>query len=247
MDRIEQLMKNAKPHLAEPGTSTSPGALPDRSEVFSTDSNLVYLTKHRPRWARVRATAGVVLAAASVIGAVVLAGNLVPRSAPAVTGTHSVSATPTPAPTPTATVSASANDSCSVANIDQQRHDQVRAIEPIPDEHHQYYRVLGCGEGWIAYSISDEGVRARGVDGGNAWFNLARLQDNHRFLTDFAQGWASVYSWEFQSFAVQNGEFATAQQAMDQEFANKGIPVRLRPQLVGAGPAAPTGVTAPQP
>lgn len=36
---------------------------------------------------------------------------------------------------------------------------------------------------------------------------------------------------------LQNGQRVTAQEAMDQEFAQKGIPVELRPRLVGEGPA----------
>lgn len=265
MDRIEQLMKNAKPHVPEPGTS--PNAFPDRSDVFSTDPNLVRPAQHRPKRTAVRATAGGLLAAACVLGAVVLAGNLAPQSAPApapaATSTPTASAEPsstptlspsaTPTPTPISTASAtptpistgtdspSIADSCSITNIDQQRHDQVRAIEPIPAQFQQYYTVLGCAEGWIAYSITDEGVRARGTDGGNAWFSLARLQDNGRYLTDFSQIWASVKSWEFQSLEVQHGEYATAQEAMDQEFMSNGIPVQLRPELVGAGPTGPAG------
>ncbi|WP_369745251.1 hypothetical protein [Paenarthrobacter sp. AMU7] len=130
--------------------------------------------------------------------------------------------------------------SCTVANIDIQRNDQVRAIKPIPAEHEQYYTVLGCAEGWVAYSISDDGIRAIGLDGGNAWYNVGKLQANGRYLTEFGQLWASIYNWESLGYAVQNGQFATVQQGMDKEFADKGIPVRLRTQLVGAGPTAPT-------
>ena len=49
------------------------------------------------------------------------------------------------------------------------------------------------------------------------------------------QEWSSVYNWEFQA---TNNQGLTPQQAMDKEFAQKGIPVELRPQLVGDGPAA---------
>ena len=44
-----------------------------------------------------------------------------------------------------------------------------------------------------------------------------------------------VFNWEFQA---TNNQGLTPQQAMDKEFAEKGIPVELRPQLVGDGPAA---------
>ncbi|NWL13889.1 hypothetical protein DM793_21750 [Paenarthrobacter nitroguajacolicus] len=135
---------------------------------------------------------------------------------------------------------------CTPANIDIQRADQVRAIKPIPTNEQQYYTVLGCAEGWLAYSISDEGIRAIGLDGGNAWYNIATLQGNGRYLTDFGQLWTSVYNWESHSSALQNdpnNKFATAQESMDAEFATKGIPVRLRAQLVGPGPTTPGGTT----
>jgi len=129
---------------------------------------------------------------------------------------------------------------CTPANIDIQRHDTVRAIMPIPAAEQQYYTVLGCAEGWLAYSISDEGIRVAGLDGGNAWYSLARLQNDGRYLTDFAQLWATVHNWEFLVFYVRDGRYATVQEAMDDQFATYGIPVRLREQLVGPGPAAGT-------
>lgn len=290
MDRIEQLMKNAKPHVPDPGTT--PGVLPGRSQVFSDDPNVVSLADRKFRRTGWAATAGVALAAAAVVGAVVVAGNLVPQSAPApaTTDTPTVTATPTPTPTASATTTPSATASptptptptqtpvwsaeptpttiitppplpttapqttapagpaagaCTPANIDIQRNDQVRAIKPIPTNEQQYYTVLGCAEGWLAYAISDEGIRAIGLDGGNAWYNVATLQSNGRYLTDFGQLWTSVNNWEFLAYDVQNGKSATVQEGMDNEFATKGIPVRLRPQLVGPGPAVPTGTSTP--
>ncbi|MFC8040214.1 hypothetical protein ACFUOZ_12740 [Paenarthrobacter sp. NPDC057355] len=288
MDRIEQLMKNAKPNVPEPGTT--PGVIPGRSHVFSDDPNIVSLAGRKSRRTGWAATAGVVLAAAAVVGAVVVADNLVPESAPApaTTDTPTVTATPTPTPTvtpsattsptptttptetpvwsptptpttvmtppvpttaPPATVPAGpAAGACTPDNIDIRRNDTVQAIKPIPANEQQYYTVLGCAEGWLAYAISDEGIRAIGLDGGNVYYNIARLQDNGRYLADFAQLWSSVYNWEFQSLRVQNDpdkKFATAQQSMDAEFAAQGIPVRLRTQLVGPGPAAPPTTGAP--
>jgi hypothetical protein len=121
-----------------------------------------------------------------------------------------------------------------MANVDQQFNDQVRAIKAVPAAERHYYTVLGCADGWLAYSISDEGIRALQLDGGNAWYKIAKLQ-NGRFLCDVRQEWAHVFNWEFQA---TNNQGLTAQQAMDKEFAAKGIPVKLRPQLVGDGPAA---------
>ena len=108
-------------------------------------------------------------------------------------------------------------------------------IIPIAPAEQGYYTVLGCAGGWLTpYSISGDGIRALQLDGGNAWFKIAKLQ-NGRFLCDVRQEWSSVYNWEFQA---TNNQGLTPQQAMDKEFADKGIPVELRPQLVGDGPAA---------
>lgn len=263
MDRIEQLMKDAKPPVTAPGSSED-----SRSVVSSTDPNVLTLARqpsarrpgaqelpapHRRRPGRVAAAA--VLAAAAVVGAVIVGGNLLPQPAPG--PAHSGAPTPVPslgtasaAPTtpPPTTASASASSSaapgaaplttggaaCIPANIDQLRNDQQRPILPIPPAEQAYYTVLGCADGWLAYTISDEGARALQLDGGNAWFRLAKLQ-NGRFLWDVRQPWATVLNWEFQAL---NNQGLTPQQAMDKEFAQKGIPASLRPQLVGDGPAA---------
>ncbi|WP_416405489.1 hypothetical protein [Arthrobacter sp. LFS091] len=293
MDRIEQLMKNAKPNVPEPGTT--PGVLPGRSHVFSEDPNIISLAERKSKRTGWAATTGVVLAAAAVVGAIVVADNLVPQSAPApaTTDTPSITATPTPTPTASPTVSPSATPSttptstptetpvwsaeptpttvitppppaatapaappatvpdgpaagaCTPANIDIRRNDTVRAIKPIPSTEQQYYTVLGCAEGWLAYAISDEGIRAIGLDGGNAWYGVATLQSNGRYLDDNQQIYSSIYNWEFLAYDVQNGKYATVQEGMDNEFATKGIPVRLRTQLVGPGPTAPTGTNTP--
>lgn len=258
MDRIEQLMKDAKPRVGAPGAE--PGSDPARSIVFSTDPNIVRLAGRTPaRRNAVRAAAATVLAAAAVVGAVVVGGNLMPQPAPGPARTGipapTVSASPSPssptpstaspaASSPTASAAAGALSTggvaCTMANVDQQRNDQERAIQPIPGAEQAYYTVLGCADGWLAYSISDDGVRALGLDGGNAWYQIAKLQ-NGRFLCDFRQEWSSVFTWKFQALnndVSQNGQQVTPQQAMDKEFADKGIPVELRPQLVGDGPAA---------
>lgn len=259
MDRIEQLMKDAKPRVGVPGAT--PGTNYLVSMVSSADPNVVALAAHTPRRRPgARATAAVVLAAAAVVGAVVLGGNLMPVPAPG-PAQSGVPTPPTSAGTPTASPSASVNASvpaptptptlpsapastpaaalttggvpCTSANIDQLRNDQQRSILPIPPAERAYYTVLGCADGWLAYSISDDGVRALQLDGGNAWFRIAKLQ-NGRFLWDIRQEWSVVFNWEFQSL---NNQGLTPQQAMDKEFGQKGLPVELRARLVGDGPA----------
>ena len=252
MDRIEQLMRDAKPRVGAPGAES--GSDSARSIVFSTDPNVVLLAGRTPaRRNAVRAAAATVLAAAAIVGAVVVGGNLMPQPAPgpAQTGipAPTVSASPLPSsPTPSAASPAAPSSptkaspaalstggvACTLANIDQQRNDQQRAIIPIAPAEKGYYTVLGCAGGWLAYSISGDGIRALQLDGGNAWFKIAKLQ-NGRFLCDVRQEWSSVYNWEFQA---TNNQGLTPQQAMDKEFADKGIPVELRRQLVGDGPAA---------
>ncbi|WP_346959113.1 hypothetical protein [uncultured Arthrobacter sp.] len=265
MDRIEELMKNAKPRVGAPGAATESDSV--RSIVSTTDPNVVHLSERTPagrtpaRRKTVRAAAATVMAAAAVVAAVVIGGNLMPQSSPgpAQTGVPTTTASTSPSPgtaspspspaSPSAPATATAAPSpsgtaagalstggvaCTLSNIDQQRNDQTRAIEAIPAAEQAYYTVLGCADGWLAYSISDDGVRALHLDGGNAWYKIAKLQ-NGRFLCDVRQEWAYVFNWEFQT---TNNQGLTAQQAMDKEFAAKGIPVKLRPQLVGDGPAA---------
>ena len=282
MDRIEQLMKAAKPQVERP--AAAPGSDAIHSLVHSTDPHVVPLAlhaqplhaqplhaptrharaRHAPaRRTAARAAAATVLVAAAVVGAVVVGGNLVSQplpgpaqsglptpavsagtppsttTAPPASAPASAPASPPPAVPPTAPATTAAlatgGVACIPANIDQLRIiDQLRSIEPIPPAQQAYYTVLGCADGWLAYSISDEGVKALQLDGGNAWFRIARLQ-NGRFLWDGRQEWAVVFNWEFQAM---NNQGLTARQAMDQEFARKGIPVGLRPQLVGDGPAA---------
>jgi hypothetical protein len=249
MDRIEQLMKDAKPQVAEPRAASAAAV---RSIVLSDHADVVPFS--RPRSARrTAARAAVVgLAAAAVVGAVVVASGMgapQPQPAPAAStqappapSPGATEPSPSPSPSPTATSPAALSTGgvpCIVANIDQLMNTRTPVIEPIAAAEQHYYTVLGCADGWLAYSISDEGARDLQLDGGNAWYYIARLQ-NGRFLFDVQAPWSTVFSWKFQALnndVSQNGQRATAQEAMDKEFAQKGIPVELRRQLVGEGPA----------
>lgn len=248
MDRIEQLMKDAKPRVPAPRTASAAAA---RSIAFSDDPNVVRLSGPvgPPRRTAVR-VAVAALAAAAVVGGIVVAGGmrgpeLVPAPAgtseatPAPTATAEAKPTPTPSPSATGPAGPStAGVPCTVANIDQLMQTQAPAVRPIPEKEQHYYTVLGCADGWLAYSISDDGVRDLQLDGGNAWYHIARLQ-NGRFLFDVQAPWSTVFSWKFQALnndVSQNGQRVTAQEAMDKEFAQKGIPVELRTRLVGEGP-----------
>jgi len=261
MDRIEQLMKAAKPRPAAPnavaGGDAAHGVGPTgETEVVHLAARAPERRTQRGRTA-VRTAAATVLAAAAVAGAVYVGGTMVQRpvpgpavapsepagnsapAGPSATPPASDQPTATPPPStaqpgnPTAGALSTGGVPCTPANIDQLRNDQQRSILPIPAAEQHYYTVLGCAGGWLSYTISDEGARVLQLDGGNAWFRIAKLQ-NGRFLWDVRQSWATVFNWEFQAL---NNQGLTPQEAMDRDFATKGLPVELRQQLVGEGPA----------
>jgi len=241
-------------------TSTDPNVVTmprtHRARRTSALSSPGHRERTRKRRTRIATVAAAGLAAAAVAGAVFVGGNFPTAPGPAqpvpagpnITISESApppapalpSASPSSAPvqsgqpSPSQSVPLSTGGvACTMANVDQQRNDQQRAIIPVPANQQQYYTVLGCADGWLAYSTSEEGAMAMKLDGGNVWFHLAKLQ-NGRFLCDYRQAWSSVFDWDFQA---TNHQGLTAQQAMDKEFAEKGIPVNLRQQLVGEGPA----------
>ncbi|MFP5311130.1 MAG: hypothetical protein ACLGH7_01750 [Actinomycetes bacterium] len=267
MDRIEQLMKAAKPRHGTPNEVAGGDAAHGLAPIGETEA--VHLAarapEHRTPRGRtaIRTAAATVLAAAAVAGAVYLGGTIAQKPVPGPAeapsepsgstaaasrpatppATEKANATAPPATAPPSTAhpgnSAAGGLStegvpCTPANIDQLRNDQQRSILPIPAAEQRYYTVLGCAGGWLSYTISDEGARALHLDGGNAWFRIAKLQ-NGRFLWDVRQPWATVLNWEFQAL---NNQGLTPQEAMDRDFAAKGLPVELRPELVGNGPAA---------
>ncbi|UKA72705.1 hypothetical protein [Arthrobacter sp. FW306-06-A] len=262
MDRIEQLMKAAKPRPTAPNGVAGGDAAHGLGPIG--DMEVIHLAARAPERGTprgrtaVRTAAATVLAAAAVAGAVYLGGTMAQRPMPGPAGVPSEpsgsAAAPSQSATPPASEQAHATAPpstaqpgnpaagglstggvpCTPANIDQLRNDQQRAILPIPAAEQRYYTVLGCAGGWLSYTISDEGARALQLDGGNAWFRIAKLQ-NDRFLWDVRQPWATVLNWDFQAL---NNQGLTPQEAMDRDFAAKGLPVELRPQLVGEGPAA---------
>lgn len=261
MDPIRNLIAGTDP------LHSNPSGIPDGEAALrrmlsepaafsdSAPSGVVSLEDARRR-RRAKAAGLLTIAAAAVAVGVLVAGNLgsltsAPQPASTVAATESTAPTPTPTasgtPTPTGSVPAVLTTNgveCTVANIDQMRNDRKQLREPIPAGDQKYYSVLGCAEGWLAYAISDDGVSNLQLDGGNAWYLIAKLQDG-RFFTDFTQVWSSVFTWKFHALnndVSQNGQQVTPQEAMDKEFADKGIPVELRQRLVGDGPApADTG------
>ena len=261
MDPIKNLIAGTDP------LQSNPSGIPDGEAALrrmlsepaafsdSAPSGVVSLEDARRR-RRAKVAGLLTIAAAAVAVGVLVAGNLGSLSS-ASQPASTVTATESTAPTPSATASAAATPTgsvpavlstngvaCTVANIDQMRNDQKQVRGPIPASEQKYYSVLGCAEGWLAYAVSDDGVSNLQLDGGNAWYLIAKLQDG-RFLTDFTQVWSSVFTWKFHALnndVSQNGQQVTPQEAMDKEFADKGIPVELRQRLVGDGPTpADTG------
>ncbi|MGG5173016.1 hypothetical protein ACQR35_12715 [Pseudarthrobacter sp. J1738] len=278
MDRIEELMKAARPNVADPklpaaGTvpgaqaplggavvpdevgsksrfgTESPDAAPEHLGEVSTGSvDELELARARRKRGTLRAIAAVVAVAAAA-AAVVIGLNLAPLQPKPSPATNPNSASPSPTASSSPSTSAAAlttgGVACTVENIDERMNTQNPQNTPIAPANQGYYKVLGCADGWLAYEISDAGVRAMKLDGGNAWYMIAKVS-NGRFLHDSAADWSTVLNWEFQAMnnsVGADGKQLTAQEAMDAEFTAKGIPVQIRQSLVGKGPGAGASAT----
>jgi hypothetical protein len=253
MDRIEQLMRNAKPDVAEPPRPalTDPQAVFGRADAgahaatilseevrtFSDDytdqpvDQPLDLSRGSKRRLGLRvAVAGLAAAAVVVAGNL---GSLVPAPAPpAVSSTATgqpTDATPSPSTSPGFPTTGSAE--CSSSNIFTVNSGAPGEL-PAPQS-----KVIGCAGGWMGYSRLEPGW-----DGG---FYFAKLQ-NGRFVTDLSAKWSTVMSWNCRgvSFDVGMCGVVVTNQEMDERFAAAGIPVELRPQLVGDQPTAQPRATA---
>jgi hypothetical protein len=188
-------------------------------------------------------------AAAAVAGAVVLGGSLgaeepLPAAStdptPTLEPTQDATAEPSPSPEPSVepTVEPSgvptglpADEGCRVQDVDRvmEEGSDFMSLTPFaanPDD----YRVIGCTDDWMAMELTDAAYEANPQDGGNAWFHIARRMDG-QWLFESA-GYSLIVKWDF--LPVVEGR--TPQEAMDQQFIDAGIPVELRPELVGDGP-----------
>ena len=94
----------------------------------------------------------------------------------------------------------------------------------------EHYAVVGCTEDWMAMEVTDAGFEANPQDGGNTWYYIARRVDG-QWLVESAS-YSAIVKWDF--LPVVEGR--TAQEMMDQQFIDAGIPVELRSALVGDGP-----------
>lgn len=232
----------------------------NENDAFSDDRPVVVPLQRRRRIAAIVAGAA---AAAAVAGAVVLGGSLgteapLPAATSDATPTLEPSPTPEPSQEPTAdpsplpdptpkptlepTVEPSvepggvptgppADEGCQVQDVDRvvEQGSDFMSLTPFaanPDD----YEVVGCTDDWMAMEVTDAAFEANPQDGGNTWFYIARRVDG-QWLFESA-GYNLIVKWDF--LPVVEGR--TAQEMMDQQFIDAGIPVELRPELVGDGP-----------
>ncbi|WP_202615886.1 hypothetical protein [Arthrobacter sp. H-02-3] len=239
MDPIKNMISATDPVRNDPSVPDGEAALrrmltEPREFSDSLPRNVVSLADRKHRRARL---AGVLtLAAAAVTAGVLVATNLgalTTAPAPASTVTPTVPASPTvsasasasatPTPTPTATAAASLPAAAGPVACTK---DSVAGVQSWFADQLPTARVAACAGDWMALSVQASGGQA---DAGS-WFWMARLADR-KYVFDAAQPWANVPGWEQ---AAANNDGLTAEQSMDREFADKGIPVDLRKALVGA-------------
>ena len=222
------------------------------NDAFSDDRPVVVPLRRRRRTAMILAGAA---AAAVVAGAVVVGGSLGAESplpagttnpAPSVEPTQQRTADPSPSAEPTAEPTAEpsvepsgvptgppADEGCRVQDVDRvmEQGSDFMSLTPFAADP-SHYAVVGCTDDWMAMELTDAGFEANPQDGGNAWYYVARRVDG-QWLVETA-GYSALTKWEF--LPVVEG--STPQEVMDQQFIDTGIPVELRPELVGDGPGA---------
>ena len=223
----------------------------DGNDAFSDDRPVVVPLRRRRRTAMILAGAA---AAAVVAGAVVVGGSLGTESplpagttdpAPSVEPTQEATADPSPSAEPTAEPTAEpgvepsavptgppADEACRVQDVDRivEQGSDFMSLTPWTTNP-EYYPVVGCTDNWMVMELTDEGYAADPKDGGNAWFYIAQRVDG-QWLVD-TNTYGTVLKWD----THVHPEGLTPQELMDQRFIDAGIPVELRPELVGEGPS----------
>ncbi|WP_323961394.1 hypothetical protein GC088_06090 [Arthrobacter sp. JZ12] len=224
------------------------GLDPDENEqqAFSDDRGTVVPLQRRRRVAAIIAGAA---AAAAVAGAVVVGGTLeapnplpaastdpTPSAAPSEEATGAPSPTPEPTADPTAEPTGvptgpPADEGCRVEDVDRvmEQGSDFMSLTPLTTNPSDYV-VVGCTDEWMALEMTDEANEASQLDGGNAWFYIARRVDGQWLLDTNSYG--TILKWD----TYVHPEGFTPQELMDQRFAAAGIPVELREELVGEGP-----------
>ena len=230
----------------------------DESDAFSDDRPVVVPLRRRRRTAVILAGAA---AAAVVAGAVVVGGSLGAQSplpaastdpTPTLEPSQEATADPSPSPEPTTEPTAEptaepsvepsgvptgppADEGCRVEDVDRVMEQGSDFMSRTPwATNPASYTVIGCTDEWMSMDLSDEGYPAEGKDGGNAWFHIAKRVDG-QWLLDL-NTYGAILRWES---ALDDPDGRTPQEVMDQWFVDAGIPVELRPVLVGDGPDRP--------
>lgn len=227
----------------------------DENDAFSDDRPVVVPLRRRRRTAMILAGAA---AAAVVAGAVVVGGSLGPESplpaastdpTPSAPPSQEATADSSPTPEPTAEPSVEpsgvptgppADEGCRVQDVDRvmEQGSDFMSLTPFAADP-SHYDVVGCTDEWMAMEVTEAGFKANPQDGGNAWYYVARRVDG-QWLVESAS-YSTLTKWEF--LPVTEGR--TPQEMMDQQFIDVGIPVELRPELVGDGPGASAGTADP--
>ncbi|NJC22021.1 hypothetical protein BJ994_001097 [Arthrobacter pigmenti] len=262
MDRIENLIRNLDPMRAEKESAGSPtenippllagDETPESeldSDAFSDDAPVVVPLRRRRTLAVSLAGAA---AAAVVVGAVVVSGSLGAKSplpagttdpVPSVEPSPSAEPTPSTAPSETAQPTTTAEPTgvptgppvdvgCRAQDVDRvmEQGSDFMSLTPLTSNP-EHYPVIGCTDDWMAMELTDEGYLAEAKDGGNAWFFIAKRVDG-QWLVDI-DTYGAVLKWDTHA----HPEGLTPKEVMDQRFIAAGIPVELRPALVGVGPS----------
>jgi hypothetical protein len=103
--------------------------------------------------------------------------------------------------------------------------------------HPEYFTLLGCAGGWLAFEASVEGYHHIQAPAGGLLYFFAR-RDGSSWTFDPGQDSAVLDGWQSAAISGPDATPAglTVQQRMDAQFAAAGIPAALRPALVGPGP-----------
>ena len=245
MDPIKNMISGVDPVHNDPSVPDGEAALrrmlAEPGEFSdSLPHNVSSLADRKHRRARL---AGVLtLAAAAVTAGVLVATNLgalttapEPASTIAGLGTASSTATPTPTPTPTPTATPTATPSTSASPTAEAAigHGECTK-ENLTSNWRMFPKVLpviglvGCSEGRMGMIAAAANDAPEASPGDSFW--IATLV-NGTYVFDNTDPSSSISSWRE---ANRNNDGLTAEQSMDKEFVDKGIPVGLRKALVGA-------------
>ncbi len=242
MDPIRELIEGADPLRS--GVGAMPDAEAALARVVATPGNGAdklppnvrsMAAARRLRTARIAGlltmaaaavTTGVLVAThlGSINAVPVPAGtsSLTPSASPTATTTAAGMASPTPTPTATASPTTTprslagvGHGECTIENLTG----AVTSLERLKP----VLRLVGCKAGWMGIMAPAPSDNPNPEPGD--WFWIARLVNGTYVQETSLVNWAA---------AASNNDRLTAEQFMDKAFVTNGIPVELRPALVGS-------------